>query len=69
MADGDVVYARFPVTLDLDALADTVPQVGLVSPVLFTDTQFPVLEAKVLPMTGGSGKSRAVVLVVGRAVT
>ena len=69
MADGDVVFARFPVLLDLNAITDTVPQIGLVSPVLFTTTQFPVLEAKVLPMTGGSGKSRAVVLVIGRAVT
>ena len=69
MADGDIVYARFPVTLDLDAPADTVAQVGLVTPVLFDNVSFPALDAKVLPITGGNGKSKAVVLVVGRDVT
>ena len=69
MVNGDLVFARFPVTLDLDVAADTTPQVGLVTPALFTDTQFPVLDAKVLPITGGGGKIRAVVVVFGRAVT
>ena len=69
MADGDVFMGRFPITVDIDGPQDTTPQVGLVTPALFTDTQFPVLDAIILPVTGGNGKTRIVVLVTGRAVS
>ena len=67
MANGDLDFARFPITLDLDAAKDTVAQIGIV------DALFPVLDfdnivAKILPITGASGKSKAVVFVIGREI-
>ena len=63
----DLGFARFPIELDLDAPADTVAQVGIANP-LFPSTVDATMLAKVLPITGTGGKSKAVVLVFSRAV-
>jgi len=68
MTDGDLSFVRFPITLDLDAPADTVAQVGISTP-LFLTTEFDSIQAKILPITGGSGKSKGVVFVIGREIT
>jgi len=68
MTVGDLDFARFPITLDLDAPADTVAQVGIVTP-LFPSADFDSITAKILPITGGSGKSKAVIFVIGRRLT
>lgn len=65
MAVGDLSFARFPITLDLDAAADTTPQVGIAN-ALFLVADFDNIVAKILPITGGSGKSKAVIFVIGR---
>lgn len=65
MAVGDLSFARFPITLDLDAPADTVPQTG--TPVgLFLPSLFDIVMPEILPMTGTGGKSKGVVIVFGR---
>jgi len=65
MAVGDLSFARFPINLDIDAPADTVPQVGIAGG-LFLAADFDNIVAKILPITGGSGKSKGVVFVIGR---
>ena len=67
MANGDLHYARFPVTLDVDAPADVSAQVGIANP-LFLTTGFDVTLPEIIPITGGSGKSKAVVIVTGREI-
>lgn len=67
MATGDLSFARFPITLDLDAAADTVAQIGIVDG-LFLVAGFDSITAKILPITGASGKSKAVVFVIGREI-
>ena len=68
MTLGDLGFARFPITLDLDAAKDTSPQIGIVD-ALFTVLDFDNIVAKILPITGASGKSKAVVFVIGRAIS
>jgi len=67
MALGDLDYARFPIELDIDAAADTVPQVGISNPLL-PSTNFDSIRAEILPITGGSGKSKAVLFIIGRQI-
>ena len=67
MAIGDIGIARFPIELDLDAPADTVVQAGVDA--LFTFAGFDNITAKILPITGTGGKSKAVVVITGRQLT
>jgi len=64
MVNGNISYARFPITLDIDAPADTSPQLALTTN--FFLAAFDNMMFEIIPMTGGSGKSKAVVVVLGR---
>ncbi len=65
---GDLFFARFPIELDLDAPADTIHQFVPGGFPLFPTTLFDSMAAKILPITGTGGKSKAVVVVVGRSL-
>ncbi len=67
MVNGELFYARFPIELDLDAPDDTVAQVGIVTP-LFPSGDFDSIMVKVVPITGTGGKSKGVVVVLGREI-
>ncbi len=67
MAAGDLSFARFPITLDINAALDSAPQVGILN-ALFPTTSFDVILFEILPMTGIGGKSKTSVVVVGREI-
>jgi len=67
MADGEIHYARFPVTLDSNAPIDVTPSVVLST--VFPDTEYDIVDSQIVPISGGSGLSNAVVVIVARRIT
>ncbi len=67
MADGDIVFARFPVTTDVNGIADTAVQAGVTA--LFPVASFDILEVELVQIGGDSGIFKNVVVVVARAVS
>ena len=67
MADGDIVYARFPVDTDVNAVADVAVTVALA--VLFPVAAFDILEVELVQIGGDSGVFKNVIVVVARALS
>lgn len=67
MTVGDLEYVRFPITLDIDAPADSIPQSGVPFSA-FPDTDFDIVIPEILPITGTGGNSKGVVIVVARLI-
>jgi len=65
MTDGDLFFSRFPITLDVDAPVDSVPQIGTTN-ALFAPAAFDIILPEILPITGTGGKSKGVVVVIAR---
>jgi len=64
VADGDIKYARFPITLDCAAPADTTLQDGVDA--LFTSGMYDIISTQIVNITGGSGRFKSVLVIVGR---
>ena len=67
MTNGEIHYLRFPITLDSNAAPDSVPLVS-------ADEIFPAIDydnvvSKIVPISGGSGISNAVMIVIARRKT
>lgn len=67
MADGDIVFARFPVTTDVNGIADTAVQAGVTA--LFPVAVYDILSIRIVQIGGDSGIFKNVVVVVARAVS
>jgi len=67
MADGDIVYARFPIDTDVNAVADVAVTVALAA--LFPVASFDILEVELVQVGGDSGVFRNVIVVVARALS
>lgn len=67
MANGDIEYGRFPITLDSNGDVDII-----LTPVLssfFPETDYDNIVSKIVPISGSSGKSNAVMVVFARKTT
>ncbi len=67
MADGDIVFARFPVDTDVKAVADVSVQAGVSA--LFPVATFDILSIELVQIGGDSGIFKNVVVVVARALS
>ena len=66
MADGEIHYARFPINLDSNSTA-VVNTVRITT--IFPNTNYDIVDTQIVPISGGSGKSNAVMVVVARRIT
>ena len=64
MANGDIVYVRFPITLDSNGAIDTGTTTQTAQ--LFLTNDFDIIDTVIVPISGGSGISNAVMVVVAR---
>jgi len=67
MPDGEIFYARFPITLDSNGVPDTSPVLQIAT--IFPAANFDSITTKIVPISGGSGKSNAVMIVFARDIT
>ena len=67
MAAGDIVFARVPITLDSGGVEDVVLTTVLDG--LFPIANYDLIHTSVVNITGNSGKSKVVLLVVAQAIT
>lgn len=67
MADGEIHYARFPITLDSNGVHDV--SIILALNAIFPPTDYDNLKSKIVPISGGSGISNAVMVVFARRIT
>lgn len=67
MADGDIVYARFPVDTDIQAVADVAVTTALTT--LFPVGVYDILDVRLVQIGGDSGVFKNVVVVVARAIS
>ena len=65
MAAGDIVYARVPITVDVDAVEDVA--VTTVLDGLFPIANYDLIHTSLIPPTGT--KTKAVLVVVAQAIT
>ena len=65
MADGDIVFARFPVDTDVNAIADVAVTTALAA--LFPTATYDILSVELVQVGGDSGVFKNVVVVVARA--
>ena len=65
MVNGEIFYARYPITIDTK---DDFQVIG--GPIgIFPTTDFDIIFSETIPISGGSGKTNAVMLTVARAKT
>jgi len=67
MTDGTIVYMQFPITVDVNAPADTALQLGIQS--LFIAPDFEIISMKIMQTASHNGVSKSVVLVTARDTT
>ncbi len=64
MAAGDIVYARVPITLDVDSAADSAVQTALTT--LFPILTYDVIHTTIIPPTGT--QTKGILVVVAQAI-
>jgi len=67
MALGEIHYGRFPIVLDSNGNIDPVTQIQLGT--FFPPGDYDNVVAKIVPISGGSGKSNAVMVVFARRIS
>ena len=67
MTDGDIVFARFPVDTDVNAVADVAVTTALLA--LFPVVGFDILDVELVNIGGDSGVFKNVIVVVARALS
>jgi len=67
MANGEIHYARFPITLDSNAAIDS--SVTLQLAAVFPLVEYDLMDTVIVPISGGSGLSNAVMVVIARRIT
>ncbi len=65
MAADEILFARFPISTDVNAVADTVPIVGLVAAV-FPIANFTILHTELVQIGGDSGIFKNVLIVIAQ---
>ncbi len=64
MTNGEIAYARFPITLDSNGAID--PSVTLQIAGVFPTATFDIIGTEIVPISGGSGISNAILVVFAR---
>ena len=64
MTNGEIHYGRFPITLDSNGAGDTAAVLNLSN--FFPDGDYDNVITKIVPISGGSGISNAVMIVFAR---
>jgi len=65
MVVNDIVFARFPLSTDVNEIADTTPQAGLIDTV-FPATSFTILHTELVQIGGDSGVFKNVIVVIAQ---
>ena len=65
MAVDDIVFARFPITTDVNGDPDTVPQAGLAAAV-FPAASYNILHTEIVQIGGDSGVFKNVLVVIAQ---
>ena len=65
MAVSDITFARFPLETDVNGIADTVPQAGLIGTV-FPLATFTILHTELVQIGGDSGVFKNVLVVIAQ---
>ena len=66
MVNGEIFFARYEVTIDVKATP--VFNAPIQQPV-FPPSDFDIIASRIIPISGGSGKTNAVVVIIARAKT
>ena len=66
MVNGQIHYGRFPIDLDSNVIVDR-SDVRLLA--IFPPADYDIIDSEIVPISGGSGKSNAVMVVVARRIT
>lgn len=67
MVNGEIFYARYPISLDTRLSS---PQTGVgITTGIFPQADFEIILSQTIPISGGSGTTNAVMLIVARAIT
>lgn len=66
MTLGDIFFARFPVDTDVNALADTAFQPGVIG--LFPPNDFDIISTELVQIGGDNGVFKNVIVVVARQI-
>ena len=64
MADGDIVFARFPVDTDVNAVADVAVTVALAA--LFPVAVYDILSIELVQIGGDSGVFKNIIIVIAQ---
>jgi len=67
MADGEIHYARLPITLDSNGVVDFPPVLSINA--IFPPTDYDIVDTAIVPISGGSGISNAVLVIIARRLT
>lgn len=65
MAVSDITFARFPLSTDVNGIADTTPQAGLVAAV-FPIATHTILHTEIVQIGGDSGIFKNVLVVIAQ---
>jgi len=65
MAVSDITFARFPISTDVNGIADTTPQAGLIAAV-FPIANFAILHTELVQIGGDSGIFKNVIVVIAQ---
>jgi len=64
MVNGQIHYARLPIELDSNSAVIDLT----VGPSIFPTGNYDIVESQIVPISGGSGKSNAVMVVIARRI-
>ena len=67
MVNGQIHYARFPINLDSNGIIDGVVTTQIDA--IFPDTNYDIVNTEIVPISGGSGISNAIMVVIARRIT
>lgn len=66
MVNGQIHYARFPINLDSNAVIDGSPTLQITA--IFPDGNYDIVDTEIVPISGGSGISNAIMVVIARRI-
>ncbi len=66
MVNGEIHYARFQIDLDSNSIINDI-NVELIT--VFPTSNYDIINSQLVPISGGSGISKAVMVVIARRIT
>ena len=65
MVNGEIFFARYPLTIDTK---EGPIQADAINTNIFRVSEFDIIASEIIPISGGSGKTNAVMLVIARSL-